>query len=177
MITYTTSKSNEELMQILELQKRNLQENLEDEEKVLQGFVTVKHSLEILQQMNNTCPHTIAKQNNKVIGYALSMTKNFASDIDVLKPMFLEISKTIKEENYIVMGQICIDKEYRGIGVFRGLYKHMAEEVCKSNYDIIITEIDVKNERSLNAHKNIGFKNRKDYFFENKNWRIVSLKI
>lgn len=177
MITYTTSKTDEELMQILTLQRRNLEENLEYKEKIDQGFVTLKHSLEILQRMNNNCPHTIAKHNNKVIGYALSMTKNFASDIDVLKPMFLEISKTINEENYLVMGQICIDKEYRGLGVFRGLYKHMADIVCKSNYDIIITEIDIKNERSLNAHKNVGFKNRKDYFFENKNWRIVSLKV
>lgn len=43
MIEYTTAKTNEEILQILELQKSNLPQNLTDEQKATQGFVTVLH--------------------------------------------------------------------------------------------------------------------------------------
>mgnify|MGYP000294817886 CR=1 FL=1 len=55
------------------------------------------------------------------------------------------------------MGQICIAKEYRGSGVFRGLYQNM-QRFIKGSYEAIITEVDIRNTRSMNAHKAIGFK-------------------
>lgn len=177
MITFSKATSEKDLNEVLELQKRNLPENLSQKEKKEEGFVTVKHSLDILGKMNNACPHTIAKYNNKIIGYALSMTKDFGNQIEVLKPMFQEVSKVISDKKYIVMGQICIDKNHRKKGVFRGLYNYMKNEVCTTNFDLIITEIDILNERSINAHKAIGFKKLLDYKSEGKNWRIVSLEI
>jgi hypothetical protein len=33
------------------------------------------------------------------------------------------------------------------------------------------------NQRSLKAHESIGFKKMKDYKSEDKDWRIVSLKV
>lgn len=177
MIHYTKSSTLEELKQILELQEKNLLQNLSEEERKAQGFVTVKHSLEILQKMHAICPHSIAKYNEKVIGYALSMTKDFALDIELLKPMFIEISKSVTDDTYITMGQICIDKEYRGLGVFRGLYQFMKTEICSSKFSLIITEIDVKNARSIRAHKSVGFKKIKEYTTGSKNWRLVSLKV
>ena len=127
--------------------------------------------------MNNACPHTIAKHGEKVVGFALSMTKDFVSKIDVLKPMFAEISKIVSDENYLVMGQICIDKNYRKLGVFKGLYQFMKSDICKNRYSSIITEIDIKNERSLNAHKSVGFELLKDFTTGDKKWRIVWLKV
>jgi hypothetical protein len=177
MITYTQTTTTEELEQILKLQKKNLFENLSEEERIAQGFVTVKHSLEVLEKMNAVCTHTIAKHNNKVIGYALSMAKDFASDIAVLKPMFMEIEKSAYNSNYITMGQICIDKEHRGLGVFRGLYQFMKTEICSSRFSSIITEIDIKNKRSLKAHKVIGFQKIKDYKSGDKIWRLVKLQV
>ncbi|QNM84929.1 GNAT family N-acetyltransferase [Polaribacter pectinis] len=175
MITYTRTKSIIELKQILELQSKNLPNDLSSNEKKKEGFVTVQHTLDVLEKMHKVCPHTIAKFNNKVVGYAMSMTKDFAEEIDVLKPMFLEINNIISNENYIVMGQICVDKEHRKKGVFRSLYNFMKEEVAK-DYKCIITEIDAENTRSLNAHKSVGFKHLKTYVSNKQNWVIVSLK-
>ncbi|WP_445748478.1 GNAT family N-acetyltransferase [Polaribacter sp.] len=177
MITYTQTKTLEELMQILALQKVNLLENLSVQEKQQQGFVTVKHTIDILKKMHEACPHTIAKFNDRVVGYALSMTKEFSNDIEVLKPMFLEIEKKQISKNYIVMGQICIDKEFRKNGIFRGLYNFMKTEICKGNFDDIVTEIDINNKVSLNAHQAVGFKNCVDYNYQGKTWRIVTLKV
>jgi hypothetical protein len=40
MIVYTTAKTDNEILQILELQKRNLPQNLTSEEMAAQGFVS-----------------------------------------------------------------------------------------------------------------------------------------
>lgn len=159
------------------LQQKNLPKNLSDIEKREQGFVTVNHSLEILLKMNSAFPHTIAIHNNKVIGYALSMLPSFGNEIDILKPMFNEIEKIINNDKFLVMGQICVEKEYRGKGVFKCLYKNMIKSSKAAGYSKIITEIDALNLRSLKAHEIIGFKPINNYKIENKNWVIVELDI
>jgi L-amino acid N-acyltransferase YncA len=177
MIVYYKASSIEELKEILELQKENLSQILSQEEKTKEGFVTVEHSLEILKEMNEAYPHSLAKYNDKIIGYALSMTKEFGNKIEVLKPMFKEVSKIVLDGKYLVMGQICIDKKYRKQGVFKGLYNFMKTNAFSDNYDLIITEIDIHNSRSLKAHESVGFHKLKDYSSKDKYWRIVSLKI
>ncbi len=176
MIHYTKASSIEELHQILELQKSNLPVKLSDKEKRNEGFVTVHHTIDLLQKMNDACAHTIAKNNNKVIGYALSMAKEFGDKIEVLKPMFKELENLNLEDNYLVMGQICVAKEYRKKGVFRSLYNFMKTEVCKDKFNQIITEIDETNTRSINAHKSVGFKKLHSYMSNNQKWVVVALK-
>lgn len=177
MIEFTIVSNQTELRQILKLQQQNLPDNLSEIDKKEQGFVTVRHDLEILQKMNDVHPHIIAKNDNKIIGYALSMSKVFRNDIPILIPMFNKIDMTSKgTKSYVLMGQICIDKNYRGKGVFRGLYAKMKEEFS-GLYDCIITEVDEENTRSMNAHKAIGFKTLKTYRSNNHNWEIIYLGI
>ena len=130
--------------------------------------------------MNAACAHCIAKKDDKIIGYALSMVQNFKTEIPLLIPMFNEIDgellKQNKALNYIVMGQICIDKSMRGQGVFRGLYKYMSQEL-KTNFGAIITEVDAANTRSSNAHKAVGFELLKRYEANNRVWELIILKI
>ena len=129
-IVYTAATSLYELEQILELQQRNLPTQLSPAEKAEEGFVTVSHTLELLERMNSACPHTLAKDGDRVVGYALSMHPKFRNEIDVLKPMFDQIETAVSEnEQYIVMGQICIDKAYRKKGIFRGLYTAMKRRI------------------------------------------------
>ncbi len=176
-ITYHRVSTIEELNQILKLQKNNLLQELSASEKEKEGFLTVYHTFDILKQMNDACSHIIAKHNNTVIGYVLCMTKDFKNKISVLVPMFNEIELVVsKNINYVVMGQVCVSKYYRERGVFRGLYKFMGESL-KSNFDAIITEVDVKNIRSSNAHKAVGFKLLKNYMSNNQLWEIISLEI
>ena len=177
MLIYSKVNSDKELSEILELQHKNLFENVSKEDREEHGFVTVKHTLEILKAMNIVCPHTIVKHEDKVVGFALSMTKDFAEDFTLLKPMFHEISKLVSDGKYIVMGQICIAKDYRKQGVFRGLYQFMKTVTCLNTFDRILTEIDRKNHRSLKAHESVGFVKLKDFNSGDKNWRIVSLKV
>lgn len=175
-ITYCRASTDDELHQILELQKRNLPDSLSDLEKENEGFLTVIHTFEILNQMNDACAHCIAKHNNEVVGYALSMHPKFANEIEILKPMFNEINKVISGNfKFIIMGQICVNKAHRKKGIFRGLYGFMKQEL-QSTFNAIITEVDAKNLRSLNAHLAVGFEIVKTYNADNHEWHIISLK-
>ncbi|WP_378179523.1 GNAT family N-acetyltransferase [Aquimarina sp. SS2-1] len=174
MTHYTTVSRNEELLEILALQKKNLSESISVSEKETEGFVTVRHNFDVLKNMNNQQSHIIAKDNDQVVGYTLCMTKEFAGEIEILKPMFQKISQQLnREDTYLVMGQICIDKAYRGQGVFRGLYQKMKSEL-KEKYDLLITEVASNNLRSLKAHKAIGFKNLITYESDGIEWHLIS---
>jgi predicted GNAT family N-acyltransferase len=173
MITYKRAKIDEELQQILKLQQSNFSSSISEEEKTKEGFVTVQHDFDILKSMNEKCQHIIAIHDHKVIGYALSMVKELQEKIEVLKPMFQEIEKHIESQSsYLVMGQICVDKEFRKKGVFRGMYAFMRQELHQQ-YDLLITEIDSSNKRSIDAHYAVGFKQLHTYYANNQDWEIV----
>jgi ribosomal protein S18 acetylase RimI-like enzyme len=174
MIQYQLTKTMQELKQILVLQQLNLSKNLSAQEKKEQGFVTLEHSFQELKKFHDIYPHSIAKFNNKVVGYALSMDVSCKNEIELLKPMFDEID-AIYSDSYIAMGQICIDADFRGKGVFKGLYSLM-QETFASKYTAIITEIDAANLRSMNAHQKIGFTELTRYFSNNQEWVIVILE-
>ncbi|MFT7330008.1 MAG: putative GNAT family N-acyltransferase [Roseivirga sp.] len=173
MITYKRAKTDEELQQILKLQQSNFSSSISEEEKTKEGFVTVQHDFDILKSMNEKCQHIIAIHDHKVIGYALSMVKELQEKIEVLKPMFQEIEKHLENQSsYLVMGQICVDKEFRKKGVFRGMYAFMRQELHQQ-YDLLITEIDSSNKRSIDAHYAVGFKQLHTYYANNQDWEIV----
>ena len=173
MLCYKQANSDIELQQILELQQANLPKSLTKDEKEQEGFLTVEHSFDVLKAMNKVCKHTIAIDQNRVVGYALSMHPSFDDKIPVLKSMVVEINTILpKDTYYMIMGQICIAKAYRGKGIFRGLYKTMREFIS-SNFDKIITQVDTKNTRSIHAHQAVGFKELKRYWADDKEWSLI----
>jgi predicted GNAT family N-acyltransferase len=176
-IIYKRAETNQELRQILELQYANIPSAISKDEKQQEGFVTVHHSFEVLKAMNDKCPHIIAKNNQRVIGYTLCMLKEFKEKIEVLKPMFKNMDKCLNQnQTYVVMGQVCIDKAFRKQGVFRGLYSVVKKQL-QTEFDLIITEIDITNTRSLNAHYAIGFKNLYSYRSNQQDWNIIYLDL
>lgn len=175
-LRYCSAKTEDELKQILALQKKNLPNAISEEERIKEGFVTVSHDLDLLVRMNLVFPHTIVKDGNTLVGYALSMHPQFADDIEVLKPMFAETEAVLgPDENYIIMGQVCVAKAYRGKGVFRKLYKTMLSEIQPA-FNCIITEVDSANTRSLYAHYAVGFKELKKYNSGGRDWHLIILK-
>ncbi|MBI3482126.1 MAG: GNAT family N-acetyltransferase [Bacteroidetes bacterium] len=142
-----------------------------------QGFVTVNHTLEQLKKLNDFEKHVIAKEHDKVVGYVLAMTQQSKSDIPILFPMFDSFDKMnfngqkINEYHYIVVGQVCVDKAFRGQGIFDKCYDAY-KEYYKDRYDFAITEIAATNTRSLQAHRRIGFKEINSYF-DKTEWIVV----
>jgi hypothetical protein len=173
------AKHESDLQGILALQRRNLITNLSKEEILAQGFVTVRHSLNDLQKMNAIEQHVIATENNKVIAYLLAMTSASKNDIPVLVPFF-ETLENIQFEgqsltafNFIVVGQACVDKAYRGQGVFDKCYQFYRTNF-QQKYEFVVTEIVAKNHRSQRAHERVGFKTIHEYIApDNEVWNIV----
>ena len=179
MIKYTTVSDTRELEQILALQKKNVEKVLDEAEVKSQGFVTVHHDLELLEAMNRPYPHIIAKDGDQVVGYTLVMLQSFKAVIPVLVSMFEQIDtinyegEQLGDVDYFIMGQVCIDKAYRGKGIFVGLFDKMREEMS-DKFKYIITEVASRNTRSIAAHLKVGFKNIKEYTSERgEEWVIL----
>jgi GNAT superfamily N-acetyltransferase len=173
---YIAAASDLELQGILSLQKENLQQHLDSLD---QGFVMVCHQLADLQKMNNITPHIICKSADKVVAYVLAMTKACKGDIPVLLPMFEQFDQLtyngslISEYDYMVVGQICVGKDFRGQGIFDNLYTAY-KKLYQHNFSFAITEIATRNSRSLRAHFRIGFREIHRYLApDGEEWAIV----
>ncbi|MDO8368697.1 MAG: GNAT family N-acetyltransferase [Saprospiraceae bacterium] len=180
-IKFSSVATSEEVTQILDLQAKNHVSNVSPAVAQEQGFVTVKHNPLVLQRMNQAAPSIIAKDGDRVVGYALVMPRSFAADIPVLQPMF-DLLDTLSwhgvplrdNSRWFAMGQICVAEGYRGMGVFDGMYQQM-KAVCQVDYDFVITEIAERNLRSIRAHERVGFETL--YTFSDpvagEDWRVV----
>ena len=172
-ILYKRASTLAELEQIRTLQLQNSSQNISSEEKLQEGFVTVQHSVALLEQMNSACAHIIAKDNDAVVGFALVMLSGFRNEIKALIPMFERIDELVpKDKTYVVMGQICVDKNHRKQGIFRGLY-HFYREELQHQFDYLITEVAAINLRSMQAHGAIGFKIIDTYNEDGIVWNIM----
>ena len=179
MINIKRASTDAELHGILSLQRANLAVNLSGQEYLSQGFVSVVHSFEDLEMMNREEPHVIACDNQKLVAYLLAMTPQAKSSIPMLVPMFelfahiLYSGKTIADFNFIVVGQVCVDRNYRGIGLLDQCYAFYKQQFS-GRYEFAITEIVSSNQRSMSAHRRIGF--REIYNYETPDgtpWSIV----
>ncbi|NNK80416.1 MAG: GNAT family N-acetyltransferase [Flavobacteriales bacterium] len=177
-VIFSKATTDEHIDGIVALQQRNLPRNLTADERNVNGFLTVEHSSALLWEMNRPYRHIIALDADEVVGYALAMEKVWKDKIHVLLSMFSEIEKKLRslkktDLKYYVMGQICVDNKQRGKGVFRQLYKKLHDQM-RAHFDLCITEIDERNQRSVQAHLAVGFKEFHRYTDEQGvNWVIV----
>lgn len=176
----TTVKSDDDVRGILALQQKNLKKNLTPEQIQSQGFVTVEHEYAVLKAMNDAQPSVIVKDGDTVVGYCLAMLPKFRNDVPELKILFDSIDEidydgqTIKDFNYVVMGQVCVGEGYRSMGFFDGMYQKLREELS-AKFEMCVTDISTNNTRSLKAHTRVGFIPVKDFEDKNLNevWRVV----
>jgi predicted GNAT superfamily acetyltransferase len=129
--------------------------------------------------MNSYEQSVIAKENDVVVAYLLAMTQQSKYDIPILAPMFevfnevIYRGKKISEFHYLVVGQVCVAKEFRGKGILDECYKEYKKRFDKK-YEFAITEIAQQNVRSMKAHQRIGFKTILQYRESNgTDWNIV----
>lgn len=182
MIEYTVAKTKSDFLQILELQRINLPANIDQEEMDKEGFVTLKHTLVLLEELNHPYPHIIAKSDNVVIGYTLITTRDKVPQMPLLQKTIDELSNltyqgsAILDTKFFIMAQVCIDKSRRGQGIFTGLYNELRAQMTP-HFDLIITEIATHNHRSIRAHEKIGFETLKVHKEGEALWSIVGWKI
>ena len=174
----TTVSSNEELQQISALNQLNLKKNISEKETGAEGFVSWEYDLTLLKVLHHFSPSIIAKENDKVIGYALVAPKTAAAVHPELAALLNKIDTLVYNNqplaayNYYIMGQVCIDKDYRGQGIFAALFA-LHKKLYQPQFDFVATTIATQNIRSIRAHERVGFKIIHEITDRMGNWLLV----
>lgn len=168
-----------DLERIIELQKLNRPTAVVPDLWETQGFVTMEYTVQQLQIICGKYRHVVAKHNNAVVGYALILLKDYSSSFPFLRDMFQDIEtgfcdgKPLRESRYFVMGQICIEEDFRGKGVFKQLY-HQLREQMSADFDFVVTEVSTRNGKSMRAHEHLGFENIKPGETGSSEWKVIA---
>jgi len=178
MITIKRVTEFSELEGIRKLQEDNLKRNLPGNEAETEGFVTAEYPIEFLEALHKSGPSIIAKENHQVVGYALVATKSVSHQHELLSDLFNYIDKItyrgllLKNVSYVVVGQLCVSKSYRGLGLVQQMYQHFKKSLA-GEYDCCITDIAENNPRSLKVHLRTGFQVIDNFHYGGSNWDIV----
>ena len=178
MLTVKRVTEQSELVDIQHLQSENLRKNLLPEEAVAQGFLMAEYSLDFLQTMHAAAPSIIAKDGDTLAGYALVALPSIRYEHELLADLFNNIDKAlyqeqhVKNSKYVVVGQLCVAKKYRGQGLVQNMYEHF-RECLSSDYKYCITDIAHANARSLAAHIRTGFQIIDTSSYGGVEWHIV----
>ena len=177
-VKVTRVSSPNEIIGIRDLQSLNLKQNITAEEAMEQGFLTASYSIEYLEEMNASSSAIIAKDGDKVVGYALVATKDIRKGHDLIEGLFDAIDaceytgKLLRGVNYVVVGQLCVAKEYRGQDLVQKLYGHF-RDFLSNEFTYLVTDVAKANIRSLKAHKKRGFQVINELTYGGFGWDIV----
>ncbi|KAJ3251163.1 hypothetical protein HK103_002608 [Boothiomyces macroporosus] len=162
------------LPQILQLSKINNKNNLTPEEQS-EGFTTAEYSLDFMKQLHAETPAIVALDNDKVVGYVIAVPKHLAAHHPLLEDMVNQIDqnqyKDFKNMDYIVVGQLCVAKDYRGMGLVPKMYSQLKTEYQR--YDCAVTDIDQRNIRSKKAHLKSGWKTFGEITFSGIQFELI----
>jgi hypothetical protein len=162
-LEFTTVSRPQDVERILALQAANLREHVDAATAASEGFTSVRHDPAVLQAMNRAHPSAIARAGEELAGYCLMMPQGFREQVPILQPMFALLDQLhwrgrplAGDPRWFVMGQVCVARDFRGMGVFDGLYRRLRETYAPQ-FDFTVTEISQRNPRSLRAHRRVGF--------------------
>jgi hypothetical protein len=120
----------------------------------------------------------IATDGDALAGYALVMPLECRTFVPVLEPMFARLAsleyrgRPLLERRFYVMGQICVAKPWRARGVFDLLYA-AHRRLLSGRYDCVVTEVAMRNARSMRAHERIGFRTIDRYRDATDDWALI----
>ena len=178
MVSIKLAQEVSELEGILALQRRNLKRCLSESEAEEQGFLIAEYDLDYLRQMQEQRPSVIAVDDGRVVGYALVVTREVRAGLPFISDLFDEIDRIsyrgtlLAETNYVVVGQLCVDKDYRGQGLVDRLYAFFRASL-EERYQCGVTDIARANRRSLKAHQKVGFEVIHAIEYEGLTWDVV----
>lgn len=162
---------------ILALQRQNLEASVGADEAAREGFVTVVHTREALAAMHALCPSIVARVGKEVVGYALVMPLECRAFVPILEPMFDKLATLdLGGARAYIMGQVCIAKSQRGRGIFDSLYAAHRTNLSH-RFDLCVTEVAVRNARSLRAHERVGFERLLTYRDATDEWALIGLRL
>jgi predicted GNAT superfamily acetyltransferase len=146
---------------LLRLFEANSYKSLSPEENTQFGFVSLTLSSDLLQRIIRRDPPIVAKVDGRLIAYLIPLPHYFRDDPDVkvifdADLMFSFEGRPIADYQFVQLTQVAIDREFRGRGVYQGMYEEMRRRYADT-YDLVLVGISKYNSRSLRAHQKLGF--------------------
>ncbi|KAJ3297751.1 hypothetical protein HDU79_002225 [Rhizoclosmatium sp. JEL0117] len=163
--TTTGTATEDQITLIKHLQTKNLKRLLPLGECNKEGFVTMEFDITLLQRMHQSTPAIVSLNTPTVLaGYALAVSKEVALDHPMLSQFVNTVDSTcvyngtpVSTLNYITMAQLCVAKEFRGMGVVADMYARFKEEYRRRGFTCAVTSVAHNNPRSLKAHLKAGW--------------------
>jgi hypothetical protein len=164
---------------VLSLQENNLYGNL-NEEELKNGFVTTPFTINQLEEIIKQNGMFIAEnEKHKIIAYAFAGSWEYFEQWEIFNFMVSRFSTLLFKEyeittdNSFQYGPVCIDKNYRGIGILNLIFEEMRIEFYKK-YLISITFINKVNEISEKAHtKKLGWEVIDEFVFSGNTYIVL----
>jgi len=163
------------------LQDQNLFSVLSEADRQ-NGFLSTKFTPQNFREMNDSIGIAVALDGEKICGYLCASTLNHNLQFPFPAAAIahaMEISyqgKNLKNYNCFMANPLCIDKDYRGIGVINGLCDEVIKFAAK-NYDLALSFIADANQRSLQASKKVGMEALEKFSLNGNEFWIVVRKI
>ena len=144
------------------LQQQNLKHLLPREEALREGFTTAVYTLDFLQEMHGLHPSVVARSEGQVVGYALVAFPELRHGHPLLDDLFGKLDairfggRLLCNSHYVVVGQLCVGKDFRGMGLVQAMYG-LFREGLSDRFEYCACDVDRENQRSLKAHLRTGF--------------------
>jgi GNAT superfamily N-acetyltransferase len=177
--TLPTASTTDHLEGILALQRRNHVQAIPADVAAREGFVFVEHTLPLLERMAAASPQAIALADGRVVGYCLSLPLALQADVPTLAPMVEQFGRCsyrgrpLSQHRFVVGGQVCVDRDFRGQGLLARLYGQLRESL-RHGCELCVTEIATRNQVSVRAHERMGFEAIANYDDGREEWVIVA---
>jgi hypothetical protein len=141
---------------ILDLQSRCFIDNLSALERE-DGFVSAEFSLGQFEAMASDLGVVVARDGERVLGYACASRIDFLPRPPILDAMSLCLEgmmfqgKVLMKASTFVYGPVCIDREARGTGLLRRMFSVLKAELA-GRFEFGVAFVAADNHRSLGAH-------------------------
>ncbi len=179
MLTAKLATTDQELLQLAALSNANRTDNISAEESATEGFVSWLCTPDILRTINAIPPSVIVMDDDILAGYAITLTPECLKAYAAAAPTYNHAAplpfkgRTLGEQRFYLMGQICVAKAWRGQGIVSALYDGH-RQFYSPQFDALVTEISMVNPRSLKAHQKVGFETIDRHFENGHDWAVVA---
>ncbi|KAJ3122311.1 hypothetical protein HK100_012048 [Physocladia obscura] len=181
MFSVVVATTIEQVKQIKALQMENLRRLLPVETQLRDGFVTAEYTQEYLEQLHAESPAIIAlDEAGHVVGYVLAVTRSTAAHHSLLADLAEKVDSdrivdSNSQNNYILVGQLCVAKHARGHSLAGRMYDVYRAEYKRRGFYCAVTDVADDNQISMNVHKKAGWIVAKSITFESVSFSIVIL--
>ncbi len=166
---------------ILELQEKYLHSSLSPEERK-SGFVTTPFTKEQIEDRVKNKGMFITEDESQIIAYIFAGKWDFFEQWPIF-PYMTSRFPHLSFKDYLVTvedtfqyGPVCVDKKYRGKGIFNHTFEAMRLEWQKQ-FPLSITFINATNLVSIKAHDKLGWKLIDRFYFNENQYLTLAFEM